>query len=138
MRSAGTRCTAGKAGCGAAAGARRRLSSNRRLRSGKFRLGRFLEFKKGLSDAFDVVRGEFAVLFTEVFAQRLEPLGGIDELDLALAVLRLAVGEHPDVGGDAGVVEEIERQGDNGFEPVILDDPAADIAFALASIAGEE
>ena len=49
-----------------------------------------------------------------------------------------AVGEHPDVGGDAGIVEEVQRQGDDGFEPVVLDDPAADIALALAGIAGEE
>ena len=63
---------------------------------------------------------------------------GVDELDLALAVLGLAIGEHPDVGGDAGVVEHIERQGDDGFEPVVLDDPAADIALALPGVAGEE
>ena len=29
------------------------------------------------------------------------------------AVLRLAVAEHPDVGGDAGVVEYVEGQGDD-------------------------
>ena len=43
----------------------------------------------------------------------------------------LAVGQHPDIGGDAGVVEHVQRQGDDGFEPVVLDDPAADIALAL-------
>jgi hypothetical protein len=64
--------------------------------------------------------------------------GGVDELDLALAVLGLAVGEHPDVGGDAGVVEHVQRQGDDGLEPVVLDDPAADVALALAGVAGEQ
>jgi hypothetical protein len=53
-------------------------------------------------------------------------------------VLGLAVGEHPDVGGDAGVVEHVQRQGDDGLEPVVLDDPAADVALALAGVAGEE
>jgi hypothetical protein len=53
---------------------------------------------------------------------------------LAFAVLRLAVGKHPYVGGDAGAVEEIERQGDDGFEPIVLDNPAADVALALASM----
>ena len=52
--------------------------------------------------------------------------------------LRLAVGEHPDVGGDAGVVEHVERQGDDRLQPVVLDDPAADVALALAGVAGEQ
>jgi hypothetical protein len=53
-------------------------------------------------------------------------------------MFRLAVGEHPDVGGDAGVVEQVERQGDDGLQPIVLDDPAADVALALAGVAGEE
>jgi hypothetical protein len=81
---------------------------------------------------------QLAVLLAEVLAQRLEPLGGVDELHLAPAVLRLAVGQHPDVGGDAGVVEHVERQGDDGLQPVVLDDPAADVALALAGVAGEQ
>ena len=40
-----------------------------------------------------------------------EPLGGVNELDVPLAMFGLAVGEHPDVGGDAGVVEHVERAG---------------------------
>ena len=53
-------------------------------------------------------------------------------------MLRLPVGEHPDIGGDAGVVEHVERQGDDRLQPVVLDDPAADVALALAGIAGEQ
>ena len=67
-----------------------------------------------------------------------EELAGVDELDLALALRLLAVGEHPDVGGDAGVVEELVGQGDDGLQPVVLDDPAADVALAAAGVAGEE
>ena len=48
------------------------------------------------------------------------------------------VAEHPDVGGNAGVVEHVQRQGDNGFQPVVLDDPAADVALALPGVPGEE
>ena len=66
------------------------------------------------------------------------PLGSVDKLHLASAVRRLAVAEHPDVGGDAGVVEHVERQGDDGFQPVVLDNPAANVALALARVAGEE
>ena len=103
-----------------------------------FRLRRFLEGKEGVADALDVLGGEFAVLLAHVLAQRAKPLGGVDELHLAAAVLGLPVGEHPDVGGDAGVVEHVERQGDDGLQPVVLDDPAADVALALAGVAGEE
>ena len=50
----------------------------------------------------------------------------------------LRLREHPDVGRDAGVVEHVERQGDDRLEPVVLDDPAADVALALAGVAGEQ
>ena len=60
--------------------------------------------------------------------------GSIDELDLALALRRLTVRQHPDVGGNAGVVEELFRQGDDGFEPVVLQNPAANFALTAARI----
>ena len=63
---------------------------------------------------------------------------GVDELHLAAAVCRLVVAQHPNVGGDSRVVEHVERQGDDGFEPVVLYDPPADVALALAGVAGEE
>ena len=86
----------------------------------------------------DVFGRELAVLLAEVLAQRLEPLAGVDELHLALAVCRLLVGQHPDVGGDAGVVEEVERQRDDGLEPVVLDQRATDVALALTRVPREE
>ena len=60
------------------------------------------------------------------------------QLHFALAVRRLAVAQDPDVGGDAGVVEHVERQGDDRLQPVVLDDPAADVALALPGVACEE
>jgi len=45
-------------------------------------------------------------------------------------VVGLAVGDHPDEGADAGVVEHLFGQGDDGFELVALDDPAADLALS--------
>ena len=97
-----------------------------------------LEGQEGLADAVDVGLGQLAVLLAQVLAQRLVPLGGVDELHLAPPVRGLAVAEHPDVGGDAGVVEHVQRQGDDGLEPVVLDDPAADVALALAGVAGKQ
>jgi len=101
-------------------------------------LGRLFEVEKCPADAFDVLGGELTALLAQVLAQRLEPLRGIDQLHLSLAVRRLAVGEHPYIGGNTGVVEEVERQSDDGLQPVILDEPAADVALALAGIAGEQ
>ena len=67
-------------------------------------LGLF-EGEENVADAGDVVLAQFAVLLAQVLAERPVPLRGVDQLHLAAAVLGLAVGEHPDVGGDAGVVE---------------------------------
>ena len=77
-------------------------------------------------------------LLPRLFFILTKKLARVDELDLALAPGLLAVGEHPDVGGDAGVVEELVGQRDDGFQPVVLDDPLADVALAAAGVAGEE
>src|SRR6476620_758543 len=53
-------------------------------------------------------------------------------------MLRLTIGKHPNVGGDAGVVEHVQRQGDNGFEPIVLDDPTANVAFTLSRVPREQ
>ncbi len=98
----------------------------------------FLEGGEGFADPIEVFRREFAVLFAKILAQRFEPLRGVDQLNVALAVLGLAIGQYPDVGRDAGVVEHIERQRDDGFEPVVLDDPAANVTFALSGLTCEE
>jgi len=47
----------------------------------------------------------------------------------------LAVGKYPYISGDTGVVEKVERKGDNRLQPVIIYKPAPDIAFALPGIA---
>ena len=53
-------------------------------------------------------------------------------------MFRFAIAEYPDVRGNAGVVEHIQRQGNDSLQPVVLDDPAADVALALPSVAGKE
>ena len=86
------------------------------------------------------VRGvaELVALVAEALRHLHEEAAGVDELDLALAPGPLAVGEHPDVRRDAGVVEELVGQRDDGLQPVVLDDPAADVALAVARVAGEQ
>ena len=79
-----------------------------------FRLLGLPEIEERVADTSDILFRKLAVLFAEVFAQRLEPLCGVDELHLALSVRGLLVRRHPDVGCDAGVVEHVQRQRDNG------------------------
>jgi hypothetical protein len=81
---------------------------------------------------------EFAALVAQAAAQGLPALACVDELNPALAARLLAVGDDPDVGADAGVVEHLLGHGDDGFEPVVLDDPFADFAFARAGAACEQ
>ncbi len=81
---------------------------------------------------------QIAAFVAEAALHRRPALAGVDQLNLALAVRLLAVAEHPDEGADAGVVEHLLGQGDDGFQPVVFDDPAADFAFAAARAAGEQ
>ena len=89
-------------------------------------------------DLIDHGRVEETALVAQAALHGRVALAGIDELDLAPAVLGLAVGDHPDEGADTGVVEHLLGQGDDGFELVALDDPAADFALAAAGAAGKQ
>lgn len=97
-----------------------------------------LERAVELHDALDVGLAQFLALGAERLPHLLVELGGIDELDLALALRLLVVGDDPNVGRDAGVVEHVGGQGDDGFQPVVLDDPAADLRLARARAADEK
>ena len=57
---------------------------------------------------------------------------------LSLARRRLAVGHHPDIGGDAGVIEELLGERDQRFQQVVFEDGAPDLALPAARVAGEE
>ena len=76
--------------------------------------------------------------FPRVLPQWLVSLRSVDQLHLAFPVIRFPVREHPDIGGDAGVVEHVERQSDDRLQPVVFDDPTTDVALPLAGIAGEK
>ena len=74
-------------------------------------------FKSGqnLHDVLSAFKGNLAPFITKTLAH-LDPEGrGVDELDFTLALGRLAVRKHPDIGGDAGVVEELLGQRDKRF-----------------------
>src|SRR3954462_7093474 len=86
----------------------------------------------------DVIFREFTALFAEIPAQRSKPLRCVDKLNLALPVLRLPIGQHPDVSGYTGVVEHVRRQRDDGLQPIVGDNPPANVTLALASITCEK
>ena len=82
--------------------------------------------------------GELAALVAQAAAQRLPTITRIHQLNPATAARLFAVGDDPDVGADAGVVEHLLGHGDDGFEPVVFDHPFADVALARAGAAGEQ
>ena len=81
---------------------------------------------------------EFLALGAQALAHLLPEAAGINELHLALARQRLAVADDPHIGADAGVVEHVCRQGDDGLHHVVLQHGAANLALAAASAASEQ
>jgi hypothetical protein len=63
---------------------------------------------------------------------------GVDELHFAFACGHLPVGDDPNVGSDAGVVEKLLGKRDQSFEQIVFQNVPADFTFAAAGIAGEE
>ena len=59
-------------------------------------------------------------------------------MHLAFAVFGLLVGEQPNIGSDACVVEDVVRQLDDGIHQVILNQIATDVALAAARIARKQ
>lgn len=81
----------------------------------------------GADDALDVLGAEVVVL-----SNFLKPLAGVDEEDV-VGVLPLLL-QHQNAGGDAGAVEDIGRQADDGVEPVaVLNQVAADVSLGGAA-----
>lgn len=63
---------------------------------------RFLKLHEGVADSPDILLRQFAVFLAHVPVEGSVPLGGVDELDVSLLLVWLAVGQHPDIGGDPG------------------------------------
>lgn len=82
-----------------------------------------------------VVVGHAVALVTKRLRFFFVLFAGIDEHDAAPVGGGLVVAENPDVGKDAGVVEELVGEHDDAIEPVIFENPAADLAFARTTIA---
>src|SRR5689334_20903021 len=90
------------------------------------------------SDISDLRLADLLALLAEALAHLREQLTGVDELDLAPTLGSLAIRDDPEVRADPGVIEELVGKGDDALEPVVLDNPAADLALARAGAAREQ
>ena len=95
----------------------------------------FPAFVVTLLDPLPVSVGHPVAFVAEGFRLFLELLAGVDEHHAPAMAGGLLVSQQPDVGEDAGVVEKLVGQHDDGVEPVVLQNPAADFALARAAVA---
>ena len=64
--------------------------------------------------------------------------GGINQLHIALAFRALVLGQNPDIGGNTRVVKQVGGQCDNGFQQILFQNPAANLAFARCRTARKQ
>lgn len=97
-----------------------------------------LEVGVETGDCLDLLLADEAALVTLRLAHGTVETGGVDQLDLTLAGVRLVVGQQPDVRANAGAEKDVGGHGDDGVDVVVFQQPAADLGLALASIASEQ
>src|ERR1700733_2826184 len=96
------------------------------------------EIGEDSNDILGALKRNFTPLVAEALAHRHPERGGIDAVYATLAGLRLAVGHNPNVGRDPRVIEKLLRKRDQRLEQVILQDEAANFAFATPGIPCEQ
>lgn len=84
-----------------------------------------------------VFRADHISFIAQSFTHLLIETGTVDQTHLALSANLFTIGENPNVCGNSGVIEQLVRQANNGLQQIVFDDPAADLAFTTASIAGK-
>ena len=89
-------------------------------------------------DVVDVFRAEFAAFAAQALAHLLPEGAGVDQLQLATAGGGFAVADDPYIGADAGVVEHVGGQADDGFDQIVFQHIAADLALAGTCAACEQ
>ena len=98
----------------------------------------FFKCRVQLNDFAAVLRQQFVFLVTCRLAQLVEDGGGINQLHIALAFRALVLGQNPDIGGDTRVVKQVGGQCDNGFQQILFQNPAANLAFARCRTARKQ
>src|SRR5579883_1767734 len=81
---------------------------------------------------------DFASFIAHAFAHRIPEIARIDKLNLSLALLSLTIRQHPHISRDPGIIEKLLGQSNNRLQPVVLQNPAPDLALPAASISGKE
>src|SRR5690606_6359824 len=72
------------------------------------------------------------------FAHLGKVLAAVDQLHLALARSDLVVAQHPDIGGDASVVEHVGGQGDDRLDQIVLQQVATNLRLARTGTTGKQ
>ena len=84
-------------------------------------------------------RRDVVALVAQRFAALLEQAIRVDKLHLALAARTgFLVRQHPDIGCDAGIVEDIVGQRDDRLEQIALQEVAPYLGWTAARVAGEQ
>ena len=96
------------------------------------------ELAVGPDDEIAAALGDVVPLGADGLAPGLEAMAGVDQLHLARPMEGLVLAQDPDIGGDARVHELVRGELDDGVQPVVLQNIAADLAGAAAGVAGEQ
>ena len=91
-----------------------------------------------LDDQLAAKVGDVVPLRADTLASRFIATAGVDQLHLARAAGGLVLRAYPDISGNARVHELVVAELDDGVEPVVFEDVAANLAGAAARVAGEE
>src|SRR6266508_5682046 len=62
----------------------------------------------------------------------------VDQLNLSATRFAFSIRQNPEISRDASVVEKLVWQSYDGFQPVVLDNPAPDFRFAAVGVAREK
>ena len=82
--------------------------------------------------------GDVVALGADILPTGLIAVGGVDQLHLPGPVVRLVLGQHPDIGADACVHELVGGELDDGVQPVVFQEVLPDAGGAAASVPGEQ
>ncbi len=86
----------------------------------------------------DLILGNVLPLAAQRLAHFGVVLAAVDQLHLALSRSGLVVAEYPHIGGDAGVVEHVGGQRDDGFDQIVLQQVAANLRLTRTRAAGKQ
>ena len=84
-----------------------------------------------------IFRADHVALVAETLAHLFIETGSVDQTHFSFPSVLFAVGQNPDISGNAGVVEQLIRKANNSLQQIIFNNPAADFTFSASGITGE-